>query len=213
MSEEVAVSYGWKAAGVPHSCSYLVPPVLKLLKELGVKRVLDVGSGNGVLCSEMHSSGFDPVGVEYDIAGVEEARMAYPEIPFYNFGVQDNPRHLLLEEARFEAVVSTEVIEHLYSPHLLLTYASGCLKPGGYLIITTPYHGYLKNLLLSIFDKWDFHHSPEWHGGHIKFWSRTTLTWLLENNGFRVIGFSGSGGLPFIWKSMMIVARMSEPES
>jgi 2-polyprenyl-3-methyl-5-hydroxy-6-metoxy-1,4-benzoquinol methylase len=108
---------------------------------------------------------------------------------------------------RLDAVVSTEVIEHLFSPHLLPIYAFKVLNSKGYIILTTPYHGYLKNLLLSLFGKWDKHHTPLWHGGHIKFWSRATLTQLLSENGFKVIGFSGVGRVPYLWKSMVIVAQ------
>ena len=110
-------------------------------------------------------------------------------------------------ESRFDAVVSTEVIEHLFSPHLLPLFAAGTLDKGGYLILTTPYHGYLKNLVLALLDGWDTHLTPLWHGGHIKFWSRKTLTRLLSENGFEVVGFSGVGRLPYLWKSMVLVAR------
>jgi 2-polyprenyl-3-methyl-5-hydroxy-6-metoxy-1,4-benzoquinol methylase len=147
------------------------------------------------------------VGVEYDAGGVEIAKCAYPEIPFYRFGVQDDPQKLLEYEKPFDAVVSTEVIEHLFSPHLLPRYAAATLKSGGFLIISTPYHGYIKNLALSVFDAWDKHHAPLWHGGHIKFWSRRTLARLLSDNGFEVIGFSGVGRVPYLWKSMVLVAR------
>lgn len=74
-------------------------------------------------------------------------------------------------------------------------------------MISTPYHGYLKNLALSAFNKWDKHHTPLWHGGHIKFWSRRTLTSLIEANGFRVTEFHGVGRAPWLWKSMILVAR------
>jgi len=46
-----------------------------------------------------------------------------------------------------------------------------------------------------------------WDGGHIKLWSRTTLTRLLEKNGFTVIEFHGVGRFPYLWKSMILVAR------
>jgi 2-polyprenyl-3-methyl-5-hydroxy-6-metoxy-1,4-benzoquinol methylase len=110
-------------------------------------------------------------------------------------------------EQVFDAAISTEVVEHLFAPHLLPRFARETLRPAGYLIISTPYHGYVKNLVLSILDKWDFHHGPLWHGGHIKFWSRRTLSLLLEQNGFKMVEFHGVGRLPFLWKSMILVAR------
>jgi len=182
--------------------------VLSILKKINAQRVIDIGAGNGMLCGQMLNEGFDVVGVEYDQKGVDIARESYRTIPFYNYGVQDDPKQLLNAEKPFDVAVSTEVVEHLFSPHLLPKYAKGVLKDGGFLIITTPYHGYLKNLALSVLDKWDLHHSPLWHGGHIKFWSRKTLTQLLQMNGFFVVGFYGVGRVPFLWKSMILVARM-----
>jgi len=209
MTENIVDDYGWSSSEGPQSCGYITPRILDLLQQLGVKRVLDLGSGNGALCSEIASIGYEIAGVEYDKLGVNVARSSYPAIPFYNFGVQDNPAELLAHEQLFDAVVSTEVIEHLFSPHLLPIYAKGVLNQGGYLIITTPYHGYFKNLALSIMGKWDHHHTVLWHGGHVKFWSRATLTQLLLENGFEVVGFSGVGRLPYLWKSMVLVAKKS----
>jgi 2-polyprenyl-3-methyl-5-hydroxy-6-metoxy-1,4-benzoquinol methylase len=207
VTQNLVDDYGWSTAEVPESVDCITPKAISLLNELGAKRVLDLGAGNGALCAKLASAGYDLVGVEYDKKGVDIAKSAYPAIPFYNFGVQDDPSLLLEHESEFDAVVSSEVIEHLFSPHLLPQYASRVLKQGGYLIVTTPYHGYLKNLALSVLDKWDKHHTALWHGGHIKFWSRATLTLLLSDNGFNVVSFAGVGRLPYLWKSMILVAQ------
>ena len=207
MSDNTVDRYGWANATGMCSCAYITPRILEILKELGAKRVLDLGAGNGALTGELAQAGYQMVGVEYDKDGVEIARRAHPAVPFYNYGVQDDPALVRAKEEPFDAVISTEVIEHLFSPHLLPTYAKGVLKPGGHLIITTPYHGYLKNLALAVAGKWDWHFTALRHGGHIKFWSRDTITQLLSANGFRVVGFSGVGRLPYMWKSMVVVAR------
>jgi len=207
MADNIVDNYGWASPEGPNSCGYITPEIVSILKNLGTQRILDLGSGNGKLCSVLASKGHQTVGVEYDKQGVEIARSNFSNIPFYNFGVQDDPTDLLKTEEPFDAVVSTEVIEHLFSPHLLPTYAKEVLKTSGYLVLTTPYHGYFKNLVLSLLDKWDNHHTPLWHGGHIKFWSKKTLTQLLEENGFKFVSFSGVGRFPFLWKSMVLVAK------
>jgi 2-polyprenyl-3-methyl-5-hydroxy-6-metoxy-1,4-benzoquinol methylase len=209
MEKNVVDEYGWPAIKVPYHCGYIIPKILSVLRHLGALRILDLGSGNGKLCSEIYRERYEIVGVEYDKQGVEIARLNYPEIPFYNFGVQHNPYDLLKEQHPFDVVVSTEVIEHLFSPHLLPIYAKAVLKKEGYLVITTPYHGYFKNLALSLLGEWDNHHMPLWHGGHIKFWSRNTLTQLLQENGFIVVEFSGVGRVPYLWKSMVLIAKMA----
>ena len=200
-------NYGWTTGEAPHSCDYLAPVVLRVLQKLGARRVLDLGAGNGSLCGRLAAVGHDAVGVEYDQLGVDIARRAFPSIPFYRFAVEDDPALLLQQESAFDTVVSTEVIEHLYSPHRLAQYAHAMLQEGGHLVITTPYHGYLKNLALSVMGHWDRHHTSLWHGGHIKFFSRVSLESLLRENGFDVTRFTGIGRLPQLWKSMLVVAR------
>jgi 2-polyprenyl-3-methyl-5-hydroxy-6-metoxy-1,4-benzoquinol methylase len=210
MNSNVLQDYGWNANDAPCSCDYIVPTIVELLERLGVHRVLDLGAGNGALCSVMKNTGREVVGLEYDKAGVDLARSSFPGIRFYNYGVQDDPSELLAVEPPFDAVVSTEVVEHLFSPHLLPIYAAQTLRSDGLLIISTPYHGYFKNLALALLNKWDFHHNPLWHGGHIKFWSRATLCRLLTEHGFKILHFHGVGRIPYLWKSMIIVAQKVE---
>ena len=81
------------------------------------------------------------------------------------------------------------------------------LQAGGYLIISTPYHGYVKNLALALTNQVGRTSFAFLEGGHIKFWSRRTLSQLLNDAGFRVVRFIGAGRLPFLWKSMIIVAQ------
>lgn len=207
MTVNVVYDYGWTSADGPNSCGYIIPKIVTVLKALSVERVLDIGAGNGKLCSVLSGKGYQVVGIEYDKQGFEIACSTYPHIPFYNFGVQDSPFPLLKKEGPFDAVVSTEVVEHLFSPHLLPIYSKELLKEGGYIVLSTPYHGYIKNLVLSLLNKWDRHHTSLWHGGHIKFWSHKTITRLLEDNGFKVVNFFGVGRFPYLWKSMVVVAK------
>lgn len=200
--------YGWNSLA-PHSCAYLAPAVLALLAQMKVRRVLDVGAGNGSLCAALAAAGYEAVGMEPDAGGVAIARAAQPQVRFHCLGVDSDPASLLATEALFDAVISTEVVEHLYAPRQLPAYAHAVLRPGGCLIVSTPYHGYLKNLALSVLDKWDHHHTALWQGGHIKFWSRATLTQLLQEAGFDVTAFHGVGRLPYLWKSMVLMARRS----
>lgn len=145
------------------------------------------------------------VGIDLSETGIALARQSYPQGRFEVLAADDR----LLEnlaESPFDLVVSTEVVEHLYTPR---PWARGCfraLKPGGRLICTTPYHGYLKNLLISVMGGWDTHANPLWDGGHIKLWSRRTISRLLEEAGFRNIQFRGAGRLPWLWMTMVVAA-------
>jgi 2-polyprenyl-3-methyl-5-hydroxy-6-metoxy-1,4-benzoquinol methylase len=206
MSVEVD-DYGWRTHEAACSAGYVTPYVVATLRAIRARRVLDLGCGNGALCGELARAGHEVVGTDYDAAGVEIARARNPCVRFHRLGVADDPADLLAREAPFDAVVSTEVIEHLHAPHLLPRFAAAVLRPSGRLIVTTPYHGYAKNLALSVFDRWDHHHTALWHGGHVKFFSRRTLAALLEANGFEVEAFTGLGRLPWLWRSMGMLAR------
>ena len=105
-----------------------------------------------------------------------------------------------------DVVLSTEVIEHVYDPRGFLRNCYELLQPGGIIVLTTPYHGYLKNLLLALTGKMDRHFTVLWDHGHIKFWSRKTLTQALQETGFTNIEFAGSGRIPYVWNSMVLKA-------
>ena len=78
------------------------------------------------------------------------------------------------------------------------------LRPGGRFDCSTPYHGYLKNLVIALAGKWDVHANPLWDGGHIKLWSRNTLSQLLRETGFQNLHFRGAGRAPYLWMSMVM---------
>ena len=87
------------------------------------------------------------------------------------------------------------------------------LRTGGTIVLTTPYHGYLKNLALALSGKLDDHFTALWDGGHIKFWSRRTLIRLLQEFGFEVREFRGAGRVVWLWKSMVVRAATGPRES
>jgi len=184
----------------------LQPVVFSLLPANGRgQRVLDVGCGNGFWAREITRRGFEVVGIDPSATGIAAARAAVPEMRFETLDAAGDLCDRL-GEGPFDFVVSLEVVEHLYSPRDWAAACYGALKPGGRLICSTPYHGFLKNLCLSLCNGWDRHFAPNWDGGHIKFWSRSTLTRLLTNAGFGMEGleFRGAGRVPYLWKSMVV---------
>jgi len=209
--------YGFTNADPTHMHQHFMPAVISLAEQnapgtdgrsengqgLQGKRVLDVGCGNGFTCGEFLKRGCVVVGIDLGKQGVIQARKAYPQGRFDVLPADE----LILEhlgEEPFDIVVSTEVVEHLYDPK---SYAHGCfvaLKPGGRFLCTTPYHGYLKNLALSLAGKWDSHANPLWDGGHIKLWSKKTLFRLLAETGFTNLQFRGIGRFPYLWMTMLV---------
>ena len=190
---------------MPHTNAWLAPPITSLLRAFSAERILDIGCGNGAMLKSLADAGWTKLtGCDPSDTGIAYARSILPQAEFYQLGVYDEPA--LIDDGGFDAAISTEVVEHLFYPRYLPRFAHQQLKPGGLLLVSTPYHGFLKNLTLAVLDKWDAHHTPLWDGGHIKFWSRPSLTRLLEEEGFRFQRFIGCGRLPYLWKSMIIAA-------
>ena len=164
-------------------------------------RILDLGSGNGSLSNFLTQKGYDVVGVEESTSGIEMACKNFLDCQFIQGSNYDLPHHKLGE--KFDLIISIEVIEHLFYPKELLRSAKRYLKPGGRLILSTPYHGYLKNIALSVSGKMDKHFTCLWDGGHIKFFSVATLKELLESEKYEDIQFTFAGRFPYLWKAML----------
>jgi 2-polyprenyl-6-hydroxyphenyl methylase/3-demethylubiquinone-9 3-methyltransferase len=188
-----------------HALSYIEELMAALPPD---PRIADVGCGPGVVSALLRAAGARVSSVDKNPEILEAARRLFPE---GDFRAQDAEQGLsgVLGEAAFDAVVSLEVIEHVYAPARYLAQLNALLKPGGALLLSTPYHGYLKNLALSLSGRWDAHFHPQVEGGHIKFFSPGTLAALVEAAGFRVTAVRGAGRAPWLWESMFLTAVKS----
>jgi 2-polyprenyl-3-methyl-5-hydroxy-6-metoxy-1,4-benzoquinol methylase len=181
-----------------------------LVKSVGeivdVRRICDLGCGNGYLAGRLAGLGYEVLGVDASPSGVELGRQHYPQVNFVRESINRGLAETL-NAGEFDLIVSSDVIEHLYRPSDLLEAAAALLKPKGHLLVSTPYHGYLKNLTLSITGRMDVHFTALWDGGHIKFFSVKTLSELLGRHGFTELHFSYYGRAPYLWKNMICRAR------
>lgn len=185
---------------------YLWPHLVNVLQhdvETG-SQILELGCGSGATAAMLSEKGYSVTGVDPSSSGIRLAKEAYPHIQFAERSAYDD---LAQEFGIFDAVVSLEVIEHCYWPRKFADTVLALMKPGGLAVISTPFHSYWKNLALAITGKFDFHWSPLWDGGHIKFWSERTLHALLEERGFIEVRFIRVGRIPPLAKSMIAVAR------
>jgi hypothetical protein len=132
------------------------------------------------------------------------ARANFPHLRFHRGSAYDD---LATRYGRFPLEVSLEVLEHCYDPRKFAHTLYDLVEKGSMAIISTPYHGYIKNLALAVAGKWNDHLDPLWDGGHIKFFSVATLRGLLAEVGFREIRVMRAGRILPLAKSMIAVAR------
>jgi 2-polyprenyl-6-hydroxyphenyl methylase/3-demethylubiquinone-9 3-methyltransferase len=148
--------------------------------------------------------GFDVTAVDVSTTGIEQARIAFSSPKFYVASAYDD---LAEKFGTFDILVSLEVVEHLYFPRKWAANIGSLLNPGGLAIVSTPYHGYLKNLLIAVSGRLDSHMDPLWDHGHIKFWSIRTLRKLLTEASLEVESIHRLGRVPVLAKSMVMTAR------
>ncbi|MGE3972400.1 MAG: class I SAM-dependent methyltransferase [Porticoccaceae bacterium] len=199
--------YGYVSAeptGTDMAIYRAVEALLRANVERGA-RVLDLGCGNGLFTKQLANHGYRCLGLDTSASGIVVASQAHPDV---QFSCGDSESLLHSGQASFDAVVSVEVIEHCPSTSDFCLDIARSLRPGGSAIITTPYHGYVKNLLIALLGMGDRHYNPLWDGGHIKFFSPKTLTRALEKAGMQVCSLTRVGRLPMIAKSMVIHAKL-----
>lgn len=168
------------------------------------RRVFEVGCGTGVSANWLRDYGFDVTGVDPSPTGIALAHEHFPELKLHPGSAYDD---LAAQYGQFPCVLAMEVIEHVYDPRLFVSRLFDLVLPGGIVIVTTPFHGYWKNLALALTGRMDSHFTALWEHGHIKFWSPDTLSTLLSETGFAAIRIHRVGRIPALARSMIACAK------
>lgn len=160
--------------------------VFAMLRErLTEGNVLDIPCGSGAFLRRLREGPYRGWGA--DIA-------YHPAIPAETaFVVADMNERLPFEDAYFDAVVSIEGIEHIRRPFDFVNECKRVLKPGGWLILTTPNISALRSrwrwLLTGFHNKGncplDETHPLPRH--HINLLSYPQLRYILHTAGLRIV--------------------------
>ena len=98
--------------------------------------ILDVGCGNGVISRHLGRLGFQVLGIDVSDKTIENARAAtsLSNVVFQTKSAEE----LVASGERYDAVICSEVLEHLTDPGALLKVLYASLKEDGKLIVTVP---------------------------------------------------------------------------
>ena len=153
----------------------------------GVERVLDLGCGEGDFAAAAAQAGAaDVLGVDIAAEAVRRARARHPDLRFER--VDDA---LPAEDASFDLVWCSEVLEHVLDTVRLLSEARRVLRTGGVIAATTPGHGPLRRLRLAL-RGWERHFDPR--GADLRFYTARSLRELLHEFGFEDLRVHAGGG-------------------
>ena len=98
--------------------------------------VLDVGCGNGVISRSLGQHGFRVKGIDISEKAIEKAK-SLNTLPNVSFDVV-SAEQLVADGHRYQAVICSEVLEHLNDPGKLLKVLHQSLDDNGILIVTVP---------------------------------------------------------------------------
>ncbi len=197
------IDYRYAGADAPWD-HYLWPAIKTLISERqwADRRAFELGCGNGATANMLSGLGFEVTAIDMSEEGVAIARKHYPHIHAHLGSAYGD---LKQQYGTFPLVVSLEVIEHCMYPRLFVKNFLSLIAPGGVGVLSTPYHGYWKNLALAVSGRMDQHFMPLWDGGHIKFFSIPTLRKLLAEQGATDVMFLRAGRIPPLAKSMIAI--------
>jgi SAM-dependent methyltransferase len=147
--------------------------LLRTLDQAGAARgnLLEVGAGLGYLLAEA-ADHFDTV------SGVEMSEDAREKAARISGATLYESLDALDEAQKFDCIIATHVIEHVYDPVAFAGRLKRHLAPGGVLVLAAPHMGSLFRKVMG--NAWPSFKYPE----HVSFYDEKTLRTLFERTGF-----------------------------
>ena len=156
------------------------------------ERVLDLGCGAGRFVAALRVHGAQAVGVEIAAAALERARA---NAPGADLRLAEPAGSLPLEAGSVDLVWCSEVLEHIADTAHALSEIRRVLRTGGRLLVTTPYHGRLRNVAIAL-ARFEAHFDPL--GQHLRFYTRRSLRATLAAFAFDDVRVRAFGGPPLL---------------
>jgi len=160
------------------------PAFLELIDPRGL-RVLDLGCGGGHNGALLKRAGArEVVGVELHAGAAAQARKRLDVV------VQGDLAHLdlaQLGDEPFDAILASDVLEHLAAPEAVLARVVTRLRPGGVVVVSLPNVAHVVVFANLLMKRWPRRSSGIFDRTHLRFFARRDMVRLLQGAGLRVL--------------------------
>lgn len=206
---------------------FILQAIKKHVGESG--SILDVGCGNGVISRFLGQHGYSILGIDISEKTIAEAAKLnnYPNVQFRVLSAEA----ILADGKKYDAVICSEVLEHLHDPNKLLQTLQDVVTENGILIVTVPNGKGPREVLvtkpvITLQQKQNF----SWkilnkmknifgYAGttsqssaddltHIQFFSKKDVLFLAKDNGFTIIEFANSNFIDDVFPFSLVTRRL-----
>ena len=105
-------------------------------KPLEKLKILDIGSGGGLLCEPLHRLGANVTGIDASNKNIEVAKLHAKEMNLNIKYIHSSPENINLKN-EFDVILCMEVVEHVSNLDLFIEKCSGLIKKNGIIFIST----------------------------------------------------------------------------
>lgn len=187
--------------------------LLRLWGSRSGRRVLDVGCGFATTSESIQKRGNDVTGIESSGVACEVAAKRIGRV------IHADLTDLAAVEARlgsekFDTLIFADVLEHIPWPLGVLRHYLRLLAPGGSVIVSLPNVGLWSVRFGLLAGRWEYQETGVLDRTHLRFFTRKTAKWLLEEAGLHPEKTTYNPGLvrPLVPLAKKLLAKPSAGE-
>ena len=170
----------------PYPVLYDTPPNedICLMVEPG-KKVLDIGCATGRVAEKLRKEkNCFVVGIEVNEAMAEIAKKRCGKVIVAN---AEKVKKINFPKGYFDIIIYADVLEHCSNPGEILVNLREYLSDRGYLLISVPNVANWEIRLRLLMGKFDYKGGTILDTGHLKFFTLSSITRLIEQSGYEVV--------------------------
>jgi len=189
-------------------------------------KILDIGCGNGNIARGIGSLGYQVTGIDFSENAIKYAKSknTLPNVTFKVCSAEE-----VTDGDQFDAIICSEVLEHLHNPDGLMSTISEILRPGAIFIATVPNGIGPRELLIT---RPVQRMSKGWMGSminqskkmlgysnstvqsqsedltHVQFFTKQAITNLISKHGFDLLQFGHSNCMEKVFPYSMLTRNV-----